>query len=320
MLRGQFTEYVEGYNTHGKFPTKEWEKNTETNINKITKASSIWNLEGMYLPPNDKAIVLVGASPCLERDADKLKECNDFFRIFCVNSALKYLLERGIKPDFVVALDSDTPDISDHLDVDSKDLTLITTNIISPKVLDNWKGKIWFMPYYSLKDKKLKKRLRNKLGKIVPPGGNAFNTTLSFVAQIFGARIFILVASECCYDKKYYASNKIKRSNSQPVEWYIEDLNGKRRVTTNALHIYKLWLEMAAIHTQNWLKIIDTSQGILGVDKGSRIYTYELAEVIQMIKDHTAKKREVIQYAQNIMRDAALYTPQSYRRVPSGVY
>ena len=318
MIRPQFTSLVETYNTSATFPTVEWDENTKINYPRIKKSNSVWNLFGLFLAPEDKAVVLVGASPSLARDAEKLRECDDDFRIISVNSALKFLLNKGVKPHYVIALDSDTPDLYEHLDVDSKDLTLIASNIVSPKVLDNWKGKIWFMPYYSLTDKKLQKRLRAKLGKTVYPAGNALGTALSLSVQVLGARIFVLVASECCYEKNYYPSKAIKRSNVKGVEWFIPDINGNERVTTSALHVYKLWLEMAAVNTYPYTKIIDTSEGILGVDKRSRIYTYELSEIIRRIKEANVKKREVQSYAQDIMRDATLQSQRSFGEMPGG--
>jgi hypothetical protein len=151
-------------------PQKEWDDNTKANLPKFNKKNSIWNLKGLYSGENgneDKAIVIVGASPCLKRDVKKLKQCDDNFIIVSVNSALRYLLDHGITPDYVVCLDSDYKDIYQHLDCDSENLTLLTANTINPKVLANWKGKVWFSAYMGV-DKKYKRRLRYHLGESVP--------------------------------------------------------------------------------------------------------------------------------------------------------
>lgn len=132
--KGQIRSFNDGFEPIK--PQKEWDDNTEANLSRLNKANSIRNLKGIY-SDKEKAIVIVGASPCLKRDVEKLKQCNDNFVIVCVNSALRYLLKHGIKPDYVVCLDSDYKDIYQHLDCDSEDLTLITTNVINPKVLDN---------------------------------------------------------------------------------------------------------------------------------------------------------------------------------------
>lgn len=318
MIKAQWKTLMRGFNESCILPTKEWNHNTKVNLKRFHASNSIWKLCGSFLPPADKTAVVVGTSPCLNRDAEKLKECDDDFRIFCVNSSLKFLLKKGINPHFVVVLDSDEGDIYKHLDVDSKNLTLIASNIVSPKVLANWKGKIWYLPYYGMK-KSLHQKVRNRLGKGIPVGGNAFGTTVSMVVQLFGSRIVILVGSECCYDKLYYPSKDIARENNAiPTEFFIKDINGKERVTTTALHTYKLWIERFAKETAPYIKIIDTSEGILGKrDEDSKIYIYELSEIIGKVKEAAKKKKEIIN-ANPALFNALLYPQRSRGQMPSG--
>jgi len=224
-------------------------------------------------------------------------------------------LEHGVKPDYVVALDSDDHDIHEHLDVDSKDLTLIASNTLSPRVLDDWKGKIWFFPYLGMK-KELRPKVTRKLGRSLPVGGNTLNTTVSIVVNIFGTRIVILVASECCYDKHYYVDKKIARNNNTVTEFYVNDVDGNRRVTTTALFTYKTWIEEMAKHIHPHIKIIDTSFGILGKrDENSKIYIYKLSEIIGKVKEAADKKRSV--NADPVLLNAALREQGQRQQVSS---
>jgi len=294
MLKSQWRHIIKGFNENAIVPEDEWNVNTKANMDKLHASNSVWKMKGMFFPPDDKAVVIVGASPCLKRDVEKLKACDDDFSVFCVNSALKFMLDHGVKPDFVVALDSDDEDIYSHLDVDSKDLTLIASNVVSPRVLDKWQGKIWFMPYYGATPD-LNRKVRGRLGKTVPIGGNALGTTVAMAIEVFYARIIVLAASECCYDKQYYPSKTIARNNAKPTEFFVKDINGNNRVTTVALHTYKLWLERLALEVSPKIKIIDTSEGILGRrEDRSYIYTYELSDIIGRIKEAANKKREII--------------------------
>lgn len=295
MLKEQWRNSIEAFNNGCCVPENEWDDNTAANLHRLNKDNSVWNFERAFVSPNDKAVVIVGASPCLERDVETLKKCGKKdFAIFCVNSALKFLLAHDVKPDYVVALDSDDHDIHEHLDVDSKDLTLIASNVLSPRVLDDWKGKIWFFPYLGMPDKKLRPKVTRRLGKSIPVGGNTLNTTISMAVNIFGARILILVASECCYDKHYYVQKDIARNNNKVTEFYTVDVDGNRRVTTTALFTYKIWLEGMAAHIHPHIKIIDTSFGILGKrDDKSAIYVYPLEEIIAKVKQAANKKRRV---------------------------
>lgn len=306
MIRAQWENSIKAFNDYSIVPESEWEENTLANIERFHRSNSIWTMEGAFNPPNDRAVIVVGASPCLKRDVEKLKACSrEDFCIVSVNSALKYMLDKGVEPEYVVALDSDHEDIADHLDVDSKDLKLIASNVVSPKVLDRWKGDILYFPYFCVSEK-YKKRLRNRLGKMIPVGGNALATMVSTAIQVWNARIIILSASECCYDKDYYPSKDIKRNNAEAAEFYVNDVDGNRRITTTALHTYKLWLERLAVHVTPAVKIIDTSQGILGVGK-SYIYTYELSEIIKIVKDAIEKKKEIIRNVEGNLPDASLH-------------
>lgn len=307
MIKSQWKSIIKGFNEHSIVPENEWEENTKANMTRFHKTNSIWRMSGMLKSPDDKAVVIVGASPCLRRDVDKLKACNrDDFVIVCVNSALQFVLEHGIKPDYVIAIDSDDEDIFKHLDVKEKDIPLITCNILSPRVLDMWKGKIWYFPYFAV-SKELKKKLRSRLGKAVPVGGNALGSMISIAISVWQARIIILVGSECCYDKDYYPTKKIARNNLPATEFFITDINGKKRITTTPLHTYKLWIERLALGVQPMVKIIDTSEGILGKrDEKSYIYTYELSEIIGKVKEAVKKKKEIIKHVEDSLPDAAL--------------
>jgi len=309
MLRKQWESAIKGFNNYSCVPEEEWEQNTEANMPRLHRSNSLWNLEGLFDPPKDKAVIVIGASPILNRDVAKLKGLDrEDFCIVCVNSALKLVMKAGVKPDFVICIDSDEEDIMQHLDVDSTGIQLITCNSISPKVLDAWKGPVWFFPYLSV-SVQLRKKLKNRLGWTIPTGGNALGTMIAIAVKVFHARIIVLVASECCYTKDYYPSKNIPRNNKQPVEFYETDINGCKRLTTQALHTYKIWIERLAIEVHPVVKVIDTSEGLMGKrDEKSYIYTYELSEIINKIKEASDKKRELINANPSLL-NAPLYPP-----------
>jgi hypothetical protein len=307
MMKSQWKSAIKAFNDNASVPEEEWEINTRANMDRLHKNNSVWTMKDKFLQPNDKAVIIVGTSPCLKRDVKKLKGLNrDDFCIVCVNSALKFIMDRGIIPDYVVAFDSDEEDVFAHLDVDSSGLTLIASNILAPKVLDAWKGEILYLPYFAVKDKKLKRQVRNRLGKMIPIGGNALCTFVATAIQVWGARIIILVGNECCYKKDYYPYKTIARNNPVAPEFNMKDINGNKRVTTTALYTYKLWLEQLAVAMSPAVKIIDTSEGLLGAGK-SYIYTYELSEIISLVKDATKKKREIVKDAESNMPDATMH-------------
>lgn len=303
-------------------PQEMWSENTRRNLHRITKNRSIWRLDGLLKDEKEKAVIIVGASPCLKKDVEKLKDLNkDYFLIIVVNSALKYLLKHGVKPDFVIAVDGNPKNIVNHLDCDNKDLTLITSNAVAPEIFDVWKGKeIWWEPYYSI-DKRLRPAIRSRLGRNVYSGGNAFTAAVSIAIGVFDARMVIFVANECCYDEKYYVDKDSKWENPKLMTLNCTDILGRQRRTNLPLHQYKVWLEFLCDNFPFEVTFVDTSLGYLGTDSKS-IHSVEISEAIKRVQDsfktrerakHSWQVREKLQY------DAA-YATDKYKARVGGEY
>src|SRR3989304_1917101 len=101
--RTQIRSFNKEFAKH-KIIRKEWNVNTIANMDRFNKTNSIWNLEWNYYGAKEKAMVLVGSSPCLKDDVHKLKELDEHFCIVCANSALRFLLRNGVKPHYCIAL------------------------------------------------------------------------------------------------------------------------------------------------------------------------------------------------------------------------
>lgn len=270
----------------------QWNVNTVANISRFHRSNSIWRLEGKY-KKEEKAIVLVGASPRLSEDVEKLKDLDDDFRIICANSSLKFLLRHGIKPDYVICLDSDHLDIPYHLDIDRDDIILLASTVVLPSVLDNWKGPIYYMPYYSIKNE-LKSKVRGRLGRSIPSGGNSITSAFIVAAFVFGSYTIIYVANELCFDskKEYYADKATAKSETLMTRYNIVDITGKERCTTAAHYNYAMWTEKISADLSPPGFFIDTSFGLLG--KGdSVIHTLGLSQAIATVKGSFAVARDL---------------------------
>jgi SAM-dependent methyltransferase len=266
----QFRQAIQFFNKQhedlGK-PQEEWSKNTEANIHRYSKKDSIWTLKGILEGDNEKAVVVVGASPSLMGSLDELKSLDrEKFLLMCVNSSLKILLKHGIKPDYVVAVDGNPRSIIDDLDCDSEDLTLICSSNVCPGIFDVWKGKnILWLPYYSIR-KDLKRKVRYKLGGSISMGGNTFSAAMSLAYIVFGAKIFVLVGNELCYDEQYYPHKLSKWENPETLHFCVKDVNGRQRYTNLPLFQYKMWIEKMITELSDECIFYDTSFGLLGTD------------------------------------------------------
>ena len=91
-------------NTIIKF-SKKWLINTIKNITYVNteKGYLLSDLKNKY---KGKTAIIAGAGPSLDENISKIKANRDKLTIFAVNKSVKYLLEKGITPDFVVCLDA----------------------------------------------------------------------------------------------------------------------------------------------------------------------------------------------------------------------
>ena len=288
--KNQIHNFNESF-SHNEEVKDKWARNIELNIDKFTKKNSIWNLEDIYLDEKEKAAILVGASPSILDDVEKLKNIDDNFFIICANSSLKILLDHGVKPDYCMCLDGDEVDIPQHLDCDNKDITLLASCVIAPESLAVWKGPIYYQAYYSI-PKKYKAKVRRALGKKILSGGNSMSQALFVSTVIFGCRTAIFVGNELCYDEHYYADKTIAKTEIIPAVFPITDIKGRKRVTIPALFTYAMWIDKTCADLTPPGFFIDCSGGILGTTNKA-IHPMELSDAIEKVKFAFEKKREL---------------------------
>ena len=297
----------------------QWNKNTRLNFPRFKKETSIWRLEWKYYRENEKAMVLVGSSARLREDVHKLKDLDDNFCIVCANSSLKFLLANGVKPDYVICLDSDDIDIPQHLDIERDDITLLASSAVCQKALDSWKGPVYFMPYYSV-DKEIRSKLRHRLGKTVRGGGNSITQALYVVSIIFGSKTVMFVANEYCFDsrKEYYADKKAAKSETLATLVSCVDILGRERWTQPALYNYAAWTEKICADLSPPGFFIDTSFGLLGKDCPA-IHVMELPEAIEKVK-HAFKLKDKLNKAKSRESAMRILEKEMPKRDESKVY
>lgn len=290
----QWKKYVNKFN--GAFEENmalrnEWNNNTLENLHRFNKGNSIWNLLDLYSGEKEKIAVLVGASPCLAKDVEYLKELDDNFFIICANSAFPILSKHNIKPKFVICLDSDWIDIPQHLDYPSEGITLLASSCICSKALNNWKGPIYYQAYYSI-DKEIRPRVRAKLGKKILGGGNSISQALLIATHIFDCKTVMFVGNEFCFDKDYYADSSIPKQETIKASLSVIDVRGQERWTLPSLFIYALWIDKACGDLTPPGFFIDTSLGLLG-KTNSAVHSLELPEAIKRVKWSCEMKEKI---------------------------
>ena len=249
----------------------EWAGQIKENWPYLEKYGSIGGLEGSGV---DKTVIIVGASPALKKNVDALKdiegEFRDRFILIVVNSAAKFVLDNGIKPDYIISVDCDeelwTRDFSQF---NREDLTVICSPFMHPEMVKNWKGKILFMPM-GCADEKVQEEVVKVLGAVrtVPGCGNAFNEAVFISWMIFHCRNYIFVGSELSWpkDERYYVDGKHSNDEEDDGIQKIQhvDIYGNLVLTTAGHFVFKLWLEDLASKAPG-VFINATEAGILGM-------------------------------------------------------
>ncbi|MBE7710936.1 MAG: motility associated factor glycosyltransferase family protein [Cyanobacteria bacterium SIG31] len=92
-------------NTISKF-SKKWLSNTLNNIGATNsgKAYLLSQLENKYI---GQTALIAAAGPSLDDNIQKIQANRDKFIVFAVNKVVRYLIQNGITPDFVVCLDAE---------------------------------------------------------------------------------------------------------------------------------------------------------------------------------------------------------------------
>ena len=251
----------------------EWGNQINANWKYMEKHGSIQKLVGYGV---NKTCIIVGASPALKNNVQYLKdiegEYRDDFILIAVNSATEYLLENGVKPDFIIAVDCDEflweRDISKF---NREDLTLVCSPFLHPKAIKNWKGKMMFIPM-GCPDEKLQWDVVDLLGATMPvPGcGNAFNQAVYIAYMLMHCKNYIFVGSELSWKKKdggkYYVDGKESWDDDDDgiQKFDMPDMLGNIVQTTAGHFVFKTWLEDLASKAPG-VFINATEAGILGV-------------------------------------------------------
>lgn len=286
----------------------QWaEKNPEKVIGSIDKIDKHAGL----------AVVFVGMGPSIKRAVKHLRNLDKRFVIVATNSSAKYLLDRGIKPNYVIAIDGKPGSWTLKLGRKAKDIIGLFGTNVDPGALDDWPGKVLFIPH-GVKSKKVMNKLTSKFGPPFPGGGNALNgATLVFVMKT-EASIFLYVGNDLSFKKTYYADRKCQHDYDN-VKFYARDIHGKTVYTLFPLWEYKVFLENLASQSHGDFAFINCSGGIFGTDVDGSLLPFiaqmELPEAIEEVKQAWEFEEKPIEEKTKIFYDevykSGIYSPQN---------
>lgn len=119
---------------------KEW---FDLAINNFIPFLNSKNPVNFYNNNEGKPAIIVGAGPSLDKNVKLLKELNDEIFIFCTHTAYKVLINEGIVPHAICAIDSNQP-IIDEYKKDGFTVPFFTCFHVPTEIFQYAKGDVFF--------------------------------------------------------------------------------------------------------------------------------------------------------------------------------
>ena len=293
-----------------------WVENSRKNRELFRQSGKHWvtELQDAHM---GKTVIMMGASPALANQLDTLREIqhDSDFILFGISCNLKYLLDNGIKPQYVITVDPhhSQGEFFDGVDMElTKDITLIANLFAYPEMLEIWQGPIRWLGLAS-GDKRLMGKINkwyrpiNGIGKEFPSLSGQYNIGIAVSVLVFGAAIVIFVGNELSFKDKevtYYVDRTDEKD-----EWVRKpaiDIYGNVVYTNYMLSTLKIaseWFIDKIKHAAWWFNC--TEAGIFGVSvrNGNEPHIWQLT-----LKTGIAQARAIMRTGQPIVTDT--YNPE----------
>lgn len=200
-------------NTIAKF-SKKWLLNTINNV-AVVNNSPMYLLSDLENKFTGQTALIAGAGPSLSENISKIQAKRDKFVVFAVNKSVKYLLQNGITPDFVVGLDAGNMDKTlgglEGYFANSNCIMDIRTD---STILNKGFGKVFFN--FSETDFFIKKVANyNSFMKFYESGGTASTFALMSAIKMGFSKIILAGVDLAFKDNQIYAGGENMNRISQ---------------------------------------------------------------------------------------------------------
>lgn len=220
------------------------------------KERGLGKMHGIY---KNKPCVIVGSGPSLKFTAPKLLNRGDIPVVSCLHN-FHYLEDLGVNPEWYVSLDAgdvvieevyeggkQSPDFYWERTKERKLACFVGT---SPRLLEKWKGEVYFFNAPIPSD-----AYQKKVSELEPfytyisNGGNVLGACLYIAKGIFGALPIVFMGADFAfgYDRKFHAWDSKYDAN---LGNYITltDVFGNQVLSWQSYANFKAWFEYVAIN------------------------------------------------------------------------
>jgi hypothetical protein len=121
-----------------------WQSNVFSNLPYIFDRYAIRSLFGEF---KGAPAILVSAGPSLDKNVKWIESAKGRAVIVCVDTALRVLLNNGIEPDFVVAVDGQIENYFHVAGLRTNESCLVANPVTYPKIVSEFNGPVFFTTY-----------------------------------------------------------------------------------------------------------------------------------------------------------------------------
>lgn len=265
-------------NTEGYFG-KTIVENTIKNLKFINQSNIL--LEFYDDIPKEIPAIIVSAGPSLDKNIQELKKAKGKAVIFATDTAVRYLFQYNIEPDFIVTIDPKKP--PEYLsDPRCKDIPMFCKVEANFKILNFHQGrKIWFSCGVYLT------KIYEKYGKTISnyqSGGSVATGAFSVCAGL-GFKHIILIGQDLAYSGEItHAGGDINHIlYEEDGIRMVEDIDGNPIKTRHDWYIYLKWFERAIEEIPDQ-EVIDATEG------GAKIHGAKIMALEEVIKEYCVQE------------------------------
>ncbi|WP_055668141.1 motility associated factor glycosyltransferase family protein [Desnuesiella massiliensis] len=247
----------------------------ESYLNNIKHISNSYTINHVKDKFKGFTAIIVSAGPSLEKNIHKLKQVKDNAIIICGNRTLKPLMEKGITPHFMCAVDCSDLLYEMTSDYLYKRVPLVFTETTNSKLVEAQEGpKVFFK--YGVVDT----NIGNIFGKSIDSlysGGSVAHSCVDF-AKYLGCISIIFVGQDLAYTENKHHANIAGTNGDKELNYNVDlikvkSLEGDTVYTTRVLDGFRKNFE-DYIEQEKQIKFINATEGGAHIE-GTEILTLE---------------------------------------------
>ncbi len=238
---------------------KEFMTNTIRNLEYTFHSKTAHDLKKVFTA--DMPAILVSAGPSLEKNVEYLRDAKGKAFILAVDRAAKFLLNHGIEPDMVAAIDYLKP-VAFFEDERLKKIPLVMLSDFNYKVMELLDGADYI---YGSTDIRLYRDFFEHFGnkiEAIPQGGSVATYAFALLKYWNFQKIIIIGQDLALAGEKHHAGEgTVKREDIKREIIEVEGNVENKVYTTPDFYVYLRWFEMAVEHYYGTDQVINATEG-----------------------------------------------------------